>query len=107
MQPELPEVRRCLHRHNLNEEIPDADVVVLLRVHHKTHWHTDLRLTVRALMAECRQAGLHFWLLHQVLASVPLKTPPAVQRLTHNHEHCCEHEVEHDVLLCHKLSRVL
>ena len=55
-----------VHGWNLNKEIPDASIAVIVRGHHNLTWHEDLRLMVRALMVECRRAGLHFWLLHQV-----------------------------------------
>ena len=49
-----------------NIEIPDSNYTVIMRVHHGLKWSEDLRLSVRAMMTECRRAGLHFWLLHQV-----------------------------------------
>ena len=51
---------------NPNDNIPDADIVILMRIYHNMQWTDDLRLTIRALMSECFGAGLHFWLLHQV-----------------------------------------
>ncbi|KAL0026109.1 hypothetical protein WJX79_000493 [Trebouxia sp. C0005] len=50
---------------NPNIEIPDSNYTVIMRVHHGLKWSEDLRLSVRAMMTECRRAGLHFWLLHQ------------------------------------------
>ncbi len=47
-----------------NIEIPDSIYTVIMRVHHGLTWSEDLRLSVRAMMTECRHAGLHFWLLH-------------------------------------------
>ena len=54
------------HGWDPNAKIPDSNYIVILRVHHGLEWANDLRLMIRALMVECRNAGLHFWLLHQV-----------------------------------------
>ena len=51
---------------NPNAEISTSNYTAIMRVHHGLRWTEDLRLMVRAYMVECRNAGLHFWLLHQV-----------------------------------------